>query len=210
MVIDTEGESLIEKKRGLKWLGGTIASILGLSTRLNLEFCERGISAGSYVFCYGLGKKVLTKENVSEVLSVEYLATSVDLMKGYLKEKLFRNVVLAGAALAVVGISGFFLWMNFKKGIIRLLQKESGIKIVESGADSQQSRTDYITKHYPLYMKNRAIRAVRCGCGRNVKNVVNFPCCHIGTCLCCYVERPKKTCDVCHSDVYDIFVLSLV
>jgi len=208
-------------KNILKWTWASLLSFLGLSAKVNFDFCERGLQIGSKVFLYGHGGQTLIDNGIVGLIDVEYLSDSADLLKNYLKEKVIKHTVFSIGALSIVLLTGFYLWNKFDFTVVN--QNET-IQSQEIKPKTEIAKTiDYVSNHYPLYKYKTAKSRMKCTCNKYFVNVINFPCSHFDSCFDCFTSkyqsqigsqshthtRAQKTCSVCHSLILDYFILNL-
>lgn len=196
-----------EKRQGSK-LGilNSIFAVLGFSSGISFEYCGKGIEVGSYIFCYGLGKRIVKGGEQIESVNVKYITTSMDLMKHYLKENVIQNVFICAGLLVALSASSYYLWKNYEEGAIRLLEKDEDDNVKKN---ITQGTTDLVSKHYSLYKREKAIKQIKCKCNENFKNIVNFPCCHVDLCVVCFANKVDRVCEICNSEVNDFHILEL-
>jgi len=204
-------------KNILKWTWASLLSFLGLSAKINFDFCERGLQIGAKVFLYGHGGHSLIDNKIVGSIDVEYLSDSADLLKNYLKEKVIKHTVLSFGALSIVVLTGLYLWNKFDFTVIN--QNESiESQDVKPKTDIAKN-IDYVSNHYPLYKYKTAKNKMKCACNKYFVNVINFPCSHFDSCFDCFTSKyqnqfqtqthTQKICSVCHSLILDYFILNL-
>ena len=191
-------------KNIINWGWASVLSFLGLSAKINFDYCERGLKIGSKVFLYG---HIGDENNMIRSIEVEYLSDSADLLKNYLKEKIIKHTALSLGVFSVLLLSGFYLWRKFDFTVPRTVQTEEGI---EAKPKTEIAKTaDYISNHYPIYKSQHVKSKMKCGCKKYFVNVINFPCSHFDSCFACFAAKSTKTCSVCHELILDYFILQL-
>jgi len=188
----------------INWGWASILSFLGLSAKINFDYCERGLKIGSRVFLYG---HIGDENNTIRVIDVEYLSDSADLLKNYLKEKIIKHTALSLGVFSVILLSGFYLWIKFDFTAPQTVQTEEGVEIKPKTEIAKTA--DYVSNHYPIYKYKHAKNKMKCGCKKYFVNVINFPCSHFDSCFACFASKNTKTCTVCHELILDYFILQL-
>lgn len=191
-------------KNIINWGWASVLSFLGLSAKINFDYCERGLKIGSKVFLYGHAGN---ENNIIRSIDVEYLSDSADLLKNYLKEKIIKHTGLSLGVFSAILLSGFYLWSKFDFTVPRVVQTEEGIEIKPKTEIAKTA--DYVSNHYPIYKYKHAKNKMKCGCKKYFVNVINFPCSHFDSCFACFAAKNTKTCSVCHELILDYFILQL-
>ena len=203
-------------KNIVKWTWASVLSFLGLSAKINFEYCERSLQIGTKVFLYGHGHGY-ESDNLVGSISVEYLSESADLLKNYLKEKVIKHTVFSIGVGSVLLLTGLYLWNKFDFTASDVVQKNENIENQETKSKTDLAKTvDYVSNHYPLYKYKNAKSKMRCNCKKYFVNVINFPCSHFDSCFNCFTSKyqiknqtqiqAQKQCSICHSLILDYFI----
>jgi len=211
---DTNLSNNHQKRKSFYSIGRSIWALLGPASQIKVEYCERGLQAGASLVVYGFGKAGFNT-NWTQLSDVEYITTSLNNMKRFVRTKLAqRGLFLAGTfGVLILSVRYFFIKRQRNDFKLALKRAAKGIQQnqdpIETVNDAN-AREEIKKRHCVKYNRNQVEKVFRCRCEKYMRNILSLPCGHLASCYHCITSSGIKKCDVCSREIEDYSVVSFL